>query len=324
MKALVCDEHGPLEQLRVRDIPAPAVRPGCVRIRMAIASVNPPDVLMPQGKYQVKPDAPFVPGVEGMGRVLEVGDGIDDLQPGDRVMAYPGWGCFAEEAVAPRERVHRVPEGMPDEVAAGFTLVYSTAYHAVADCGQLQAGQDLVVLGASGGIGLCAIQIGKALGARVIAVASTPEKQQRCRESGADVVIDSVREDLTAAIRQHTGGGADVILDVVGGDVTEAALRAIKPYGRLLIAGYATGVIPMIKGNLVLLKQAQVIGVSYRLLLERTPERARANLEQLCRLWSEGRLQPVVTQGFDLDQALEALRLVGAGKAIGKVYVRIG
>jgi len=324
MKALVCRDYGPLAQLRIEDVPAPALEPGAVRIRLRMASINPPDVLMPQGRYQVRPPVPFVPGVEGMGEVAEVGAGVQGLAAGDRVMSYPGWGCFADQVVAPVQRVHKVPARMDDRAAAGFVLVYGTAYHAVVDCGQLAAGQDLVVLGASGGIGLCAIQIGKALGARVIAVASTAEKLETCRAHGADALINSREQDLTAAIRAATGGrGADVTLDIIGGEVTEAALRAIKPYGRHLIAGYATGVIPMIKGNLVLLKQAQVVGVSYRLLLERTPERANAVVEQLCRLWEQGKLHPVVSAEYPLEQAVQALELVGAGKAIGKVVLRI-
>jgi len=324
MKALVCQEHGPLSHLRMTDYPSPAIKPGHVRIAVRIASVNPPDVLMPQGKYQVKPETPFVPGVEGMGYITEVGEGVRGFEVGDRVMTYAGWGCFAEEVVAPVERVQRVPDGMEDKVASGFILVYSTAYHAIVDCGALKAGQDLVVLGAAGGIGLCAIQIAKALGARVIAVASSAEKLKKCRANGADVLINSSNEDLTASIRSATEGrGADVTLDVVGAELTEAALRAIKPYGRHLIAGYASGVIPMIKGNLVLLKQALVIGVSYRLLLERTPERAKANLDALCKMWSNGYLRPEVTASYDFEKVVEAIEFVGNGKAVGKIYVNI-
>ena len=245
MKALVCNDYAPLEALRIEDIPPPAIGPGQVRIGIRVASVNPPDVLMPQGKYQVKPPVPFVPGVEGMGIVLEIGEGVDDLRVGDRVMTYAGHGCFAEQVVVPRVRVERVPPGMDDMVAAGFVLVYSTAYHGLVDCGRLQSGETLVVLGASGGIGLCAIQIAKGLGATVIAVASSSEKLEKCRANGADHLIDISRENLTERIRDFTAGrGTDVTLDVVGGDTTEPALRAIAPYGRHLIAGYASGVIP--------------------------------------------------------------------------------
>ncbi|MGD9942253.1 MAG: NADPH:quinone oxidoreductase family protein [Burkholderiaceae bacterium] len=324
MKAVLCRDYGPIEQLAIEDLPPPSLPAGSVRIAVRAASVNPPDVLMPQGKYQVKPPVPFIPGVECMGTVLELGAGVDDLRVGERVMAYPGVGCYAEQVVAPRSRVERVPPGMDDQAASGFVLVYSTAFHALVDCGRLAAGETLVVLGAAGGIGLCAIQLGKALGATVIAVASTPEKRAICREQGADHLIDSSTENLTERIRALTGGpGADVILDVVGGDVTDRALRAVRPYGRYLIAGYASGVIPMIKGNVVLLKQAQVIGVSYRLLLERDPAQAAANLGALCRLFEQGRLRPLVTAEFPLVRIVDALKEVGERRVIGKVAVMV-
>lgn len=322
MRALVCDQYGPLEALEIRAFEAPPLQPGTVRIRVMAASVNPPDVLMPQGKYQVKPPLPFVPGVEGMGRVIEVADDVVGFAIGDRVMSYAGWGCFAEEVVVPAIRVQKVPSGMSDREASGFVLVYSTAYHGMVDCGQLKAGEVVVVLGASGGIGLCAIQVAKALGARVIAVASTEEKLARCRAHGADEGINSSDQDVTARIRQLTADqGAEVVLDVVGGDLTEKALRAVRPYGRLLIAGYASGVIPLIKGNLVLLKQAQVIGVSYRLFLERTPHLAAANLQQLCELWCAGKLHPEVSAEFPFERVLEAIGKVANREAIGKIAV---
>lgn len=322
MKALVCRDYAPLDTLRIEDIPPPLLVPGAVRVGIKVASINPPDVLMPQGKYQVRPPVPFVPGVEGMGTVLELGAGVDDLRVGDRVMTYAGHGCFAEQVVVPRVHVERVPGGMGDLEASGFILVYSTAYHGLVDCGKLQAGETLVVLGASGGIGLCAIQIAKGLGATVIAVASTLPKLEKCRANGADHLIDGSRENLTERIRHFTGGrGADVTLDVVGGDATEPALRAIAPYGRHLIAGYASGTIPQIKGNLVLLKQAQVIGVSYRLYLERTPEKAAANLRRLCEMFEAGHLKPEVTATFPFDQVVQGLREVGERRAIGKVAV---
>ena len=325
MKALICNAYSGLENLVFDEVEPPALAPDAVRIAIKAASINPPDVLMPQGKYQVKPPLPFVPGVEGMGTVLEVGAQVADLAPGERVMTYAGVGCFAEQAVVPRVRVERVPQGMDDTAAAGFVLVYSTAYHGLADCGRLAAGETLVVLGASGGIGLCAIQIAKAIGATVVAAASTPEKLAKCAANGADHLIDVSSENVTEAIRRITGGrGADVILDVVGGGMTEDALRAIAPYGRYLIAGYASGVIPLIKGNLVLLKQAQVIGVSYRLFLERTPERAAANLRRLCEFFEAGKLHPEVTAVFPFERTVDALREVGERRAIGKVAVQIG
>ncbi len=323
MRAVVCGEFGPIEKLGLRDIPEPVLQPGCVRIGMKVVTVNPPDLLMPQGKYQVKPLPPFIPGVEGAGVVLEVGQGVTGLAKGDRVMAYAGQGCFAEQAVVPAFRVFRIPEGMDDDAAAGFVLVYGTAHHAVVDCGELQKGQTLAVLGAAGGIGLAAVQLGKALGADVIAMASTREKLARCRASGADHLVlngDPIRD----RIRELSGGrGADVILDVVGGDVTNVALRAIAPYGRYVIAGYASGVIPMIQGNLVVLRQAKVVGASFRLLLEQTPELGIRNVRALCALYDTGLLRPEVTARYPFDRFLDAMRLVAERKVIGKVAIRL-
>ncbi len=324
MKAVICSNYGPLEHLSIAEVPEPELRPGCVRIQMTVASINPPDILMPQGRYQVKPPLPFVPGVEGAGVVMEVADDVTALAPGDRVMTYAGQGCFAQQAVVPALRVQRVPAGMSDEAASGFVLAYGTAYHALVDNGQLKSGETLVVLGASGGLGLCAVQIAKTLGAAVIAVASTPEKRAKCLENGADYVIDGSSEVPTVRIRELTNGhGAHVIFDVVGGEMTEPALRSIAPYGRFLIVGYASNQIPNIKANLVLLKQAQVIGVSYRLFAERTPELASDNLDHLCELWRGGKLHPQVTTRYEFAQILQALRHVADRKAIGKVALFI-
>jgi len=323
MKAVVCTEFGEIEKLALQDVPEPALKPGCVRIGMRVVTVNPPDLLMPQGKYQVKPLPPFIPGVEGAGVVLEVGEDVATLAKGDRVMTYAGQGCFAEQTVVPAFRVFRTPKGMDDDAAAGFVLVYGTAHHALVDCGELRNGQTLVVLGAAGGIGLAAIQIGKALGAKVIAVASTPEKLTKCRENGADHFVLN-NEPIRDRIKEMTGGrGADVILDVVGGDVTNVALRAIAPYGRYVIAGYASGVIPMIQGNLVVLKQARVVGASFRLLLEQTPEAGIGTVRQLCELFDKGLLRPEVSARYPFERFLEAMRLVADRKVVGKVAIRL-
>lgn len=323
MKAVVCTAFGPIEKLELREVPVPALQAGCVRIGMTVVTVNPPDLLMPQGKYQVKPMPPFIAGVEGAGVVLEAGEGVSGFAKGDRVMTYAGQGCFAEQAVVPAFRVFPIPRGMDDDAAAGFILVYGTAHHAVVDCGELAKGQTLAVLGAAGGIGLAAIQIGKALGAKVIAVASTPEKLERCRANGADeLVLNS--EPIRDRIRALTGGrGADVILDVVGGDVTNVALRAIAPYGHYVIAGYASGVIPMIQGNLVVLKQAKVVGASFRLLLEQTPELGIASVRKLGALYEQGWLHPEVTARYPFANFLEAMRHVADRKVIGKVAIRL-
>lgn len=271
------------------------MRTGCVRIGVRVAAINPPDVTMPQGKYHVKPPIPFILGIEAAGVVEEVAPDVTSLGVGNRVMTYAGDSCFAEQVVVAASRVFKVPEAMDYEIAAGFTVVYGTAHHALAEAGALQRGETLVVLGASGGIGLCSIQIGKALGARVIAVASTPQKLAKCREHGADEVIPG-DELLRDRIKDLTGGqGAEVIMDIVGGEATDRAMRAIAPYGRYLIAGYASGIVPDIKANLIFLKQARVIGASFRILLERNPTRSagRRSLSRCSRCRSQSRSIPV-------------------------------
>jgi NADPH2:quinone reductase len=319
MKAIICSRYDGIEDLQIRDTADPKIASGSVMLRMRAAAINPPDILMAQGLYQVKPPVPFVLGIEGMGTVEAVADDVQHLKPQDRVMVYAGAGCFAERMVAPVNRVFLVPGGMSDSAAAGFVLAYGTAYHALIDCGELAAGQTAVLLGASGGLGLAAIQIAKAVKARVIAVASTPEKRDSCIVAGADDVIGSDAAQLRDHIRSLTNGrGADVILDVVGGDLTDAALRAIAPYGRFVIAGYASGRIPDIRGNLVLLKQAKVVGASYRQLAENQPAIAAANMKRLCCMWRDGLLQPQVTQEYPFGNFIDALKVVRDRKIIGK------
>lgn len=324
MKAVVCGDYGPIETLAIRDVPEPSLTRDGVRIRMKVAALNPPDILMAQGKYQVKPPVPFVLGVEGMGTVLEAGPRAAGFKPGDRVMTYAGQGCFAEQVVAASHLVHHVPEGMPDEVAAGFSLAYGTSYHALVDRGRLQPGETVVVLGAAGGLGLCTIQIAKALGATVIAAASTPAKLETCRENGADHLINTSTEPLRDSIRALTGDrGADVIYDPVGGALTEDALRGIGRYGRLLIIGYASGTIPLIKANLILLKQADVIGVSFRQFAQQQGAEAARGMAALCRLWQEGKLKPLVSAWHPLEEIVTAMKLLTERRIMGKAVVTI-
>ena len=323
MRAVVCSEYGPIEGLSIRSVPAPAMKSGAVRIAMKIASINPPDVLMPQGKYHVKPPLPFISGIEGAGVVLEVAHDVPDFRVGDRVMTYAGLGCFADEVVVPATRVFKTPAEMDDETAAGFVLVYGTAHHALVESAAVRKGETLVVLGASGGIGLASVQLGKALGARVIAVASTPEKLAKCKEHGADELLKS-DEPLRDRIRELTNDvGADVILDLVGGSATDSALRGIAPYGRYVIGGYASGIVPNIKANLVLLKQARVIGASFRLLLERAPDLAAGNVHNLFSLWERRLLRPEVTARYRLDDFAQALKRVADRQAIGKTALLV-
>jgi NADPH:quinone reductase len=311
MKAVVCEEVGSL------------LGPGSVRIKLRVALVNPPDIYMVLGKYHVKLPPPFIPGVEGMGHVTELGEGVTHLLVGDRVMTYAGAGCFAEEIVVTASAVHAVPAGMNDRTAAGFVLVHATAYHALFDCGHVESGQTVVVLGASGGIGLAALQLAKAAGARTIAVARTPEKLEMCRRYGADVLVRN-DDGLAAALREATSGrGADVMLDVVGARTTEQALRAIRPFGRYVLAGAARAELPLIRGSQIILKQAQLVGASVRLFNEREPSRAAANVANLVRMWNAGTVATHVCAEFALAEVCQALRMVEEGKSVGKVIVRI-
>lgn len=322
MKAAMCRAFG--APVKIEEVEPPRMRPGAVRVRVAVAAANPPDVLMPQGKYQVKPALPFAIGVEGAGIVAEVAPDVPDLRVGDRVMTYAGEGCIAEEVVAPAHLVHRIPDAMSFEAAAGFTLVYGTAYHALVDRGRVVAGETVAVLGAAGGIGLCAIQIAKAVGARVLAVASTPEKRAVCRENGADHVIAADAADLNNHLREFGDGiGVHVVHDTVGGPMTLASLRGLRPYGRHLIVGYSSGEIPQIPGNYVLLKQVSVTGVSFRMCSQENPVLARAGIRALLEMWTAGKLRPHVSAVHPLDRFDEALNALSSRAAIGKHVVRV-
>ncbi|MDP3138311.1 MAG: NADPH:quinone oxidoreductase family protein [Burkholderiaceae bacterium] len=326
MRAIVCHETSGVDSLRLEpQWPAPAMAPGCVRVGIELAALNPPDCLMAQGKYQVSPALPFVPGIEGMGVVLEVAEGIDRLKPGDRVMTYAGEGCFGEEAVVKADYVHRLPQDVSAAAAAGFLLAYGTSHHGLVTRGHLRAGETVVVLGAAGGLGTSAIQIAKALGARVVAVASTDEKLAYCQDQGADFLINAKTDPIREKLQAFTEGrGADVVYDVVGGALTEVFLRGLAPYGRLLIAGYASGVIPSIKANLVLLKQAEVIGVSFRQYFQQRSQDAIEDVRHLCALWSSGRITPPEARVYPLEQAQAALRTLADGQALGKLALRVG
>jgi NADPH:quinone reductase len=256
VRALLCREFGPLDRLHVEDVPSP--RPGAeeVLVDVKASSLNFPDALMVQGLYQVKPPLPFSPGMELAGVVKEIGSGVRGVSVGDRVVASSGRGGFAEECVVAAERVGPLPAGMDYDVASALVLTYSTSLHALQDCAQLRPGETLLVLGAAGGVGTAAVELGKALGARVVAAASSAEKLALCRELGADETIDYSSEDLRQRTLDLTGGkGADVVYDPVGGPYTDPALRATAWRGRLLVVGFAAGNIPQIRANLALLKE---------------------------------------------------------------------
>lgn len=324
MHAALCRSFGSFSDVRLENVASPALRPGTVRISVMMAAANPPDALMPEGRYQVKPELPFAIGLEGAGIITEVADDVQHLRTGDRVMSYAGHGCFAEELVVAAELVYPIPDTMSWEAAAGFAVTYGTAYHALVDRGRLQSGETVAVLGAAGGLGLCAVQIAKALGARVIALASTPEKLQTCKDHGADEVLLSSSPDIKSQLQALSGGdGVDMIHDTVGGPLTMACLRGLRPHGRHLIVGYSSGEIPQIPANYILLKQVSVIGVSFRQCAQKTPEVARAAMHELTSLWEEGKLHPPISQIHPFERFADAVQALSSRSAIGKHLVRI-
>jgi NADPH:quinone reductase len=325
VKAVLCKTYGPPESLVIEDVPAAAAGPGEAVIAVKAASVNFPDVLIIQNKYQVKPPLPFSPGSEVAGIVTSVGDGVTGIAPGDHVLAITTYGGFAEEVKTEARRLLPIPTGMDFVTAAAFGLTYATSDHALRDRGALQAGETLLVLGAAGGVGIAAIEIGKALGARVIACASTDEKLAVCRDHGADDTINYAREDLRERIKTHTNGlGPDVVYDPVGGPYTELALRSIAWRGRLLVVGFAAGDIPRIPLNLTLLKGCSIVGVFWGDFTRREPERFADAMRQLGRWYGEGKLRPHVSATFPLAHAAEALTLMANRQVTGKIVLTTG
>ena len=323
MKALLCTTFGPPDLLEYRDVPSPRPQAGEVLVSVRAASVNFPDVLIIENKYQFKPSLPFSPGSELSGVVKEVGPDVAGLAPGDRVMAFTLHGAFAEEVVVKAASVLPIPAGMDFASAAALLLTYGTADHALRDRGAVSRGDTVLVLGAAGGIGLASIEIAKALGARVIACASTAEKLAVCRDRGADDVIDYAREDLRERIKAVTGGrGVDAIVDPVGGGITEMALRSMAWRGRLLIIGFAEGNIPKIPLNLVLLKGCSLIGVFWGDFTRREPQAFAASVEQLSAWYAEGKINPHISVTLPLSRGAEAIGLMAARKAIGKIVLQ--
>ena len=325
MKALLCKQFGPPESLVLEDVPSPKAGAGEVVVSIKAASVNFPDVLIIQNKYQFKPPLPFSPGSELAGVVKEIGADVRNVKPGDKVIAFTTFGAFAEEVKTEAARLLPMPEGMGFDAAASFILTYGTTDHALRDRAQLKAGESLLVLGAAGGVGVAAIEIGKALGARVIACASSEDKLAVCRQHGADECINYATEDLRERIKALTGGkGVDVIYDAVGGPYTEPAFRSIAWRGRHLVIGFAAGDIPKLPLNLALLKGASVVGVFWGDFTRREPQAFAESARQLARWYKEGRLKPHVSATFPLEKAADAMNLLASRKAKGKVVVTIG
>ncbi|HKE86752.1 MAG TPA: NADPH:quinone oxidoreductase family protein [Vicinamibacterales bacterium] len=324
MKAVLCRAYGPPASLVIDDVPSPLPGLGEVRVAVRAASVNFPDLLIIENKYQVKPPLPFSPGCEAAGVIAAVGDGVADIAPGDRVMAITGYGAFAGEICVPADRVFQVPDSMDDETAASFLFTYATAHHALRDRGELQRGETLLVLGAAGGVGTAALEVGNAVGARVIACASTDEKLAFCRAHGASETINYATSNLRDELRRLVGeNGVDVVCDPVGGAYTEAALRSMAWRGRLLVVGFTAGEIPKIPLNLPLLKGCSIIGVSWGGHMRREPEPFARGVDELVRWYCEGRLRPHVDRTFPLERVADAMNQVANRAVMGKVVIKM-
>jgi NADPH2:quinone reductase len=323
MKAIQCIEWGGPERLRLADLPLPEPAAGDVRIRVAAAGVNFPDALIVQKKYQVQPVLPFVPGTEVAGTVDAVGEGVTRLKPGDRVVAFVGIGGFAEYVCASQAQVAPLPPNVDLAVAAGFTLTYATAQHALVERGRLGRGETLLVLGAGGGVGLAAVELGKLAGARVIAAASSADKLDAARRLGADALIDYSSTDLREAVKSTTDGrGVDVVYDPVGGAYTAAALRSLAWRGRLLVIGFAAGEIPQIPANLLLLRELSAVGVYWGEFAKRDPAGNRRLLTELFGWLAEGRLRPLVSKQYALAETPQALQALLQRRVVGKLVIR--
>ncbi|MBD9502218.1 NADPH:quinone oxidoreductase family protein [Pseudomonas sp. BGr12] len=324
MKAVLCKAFGPAETLVLEDIASPEPKKNEVLLQVHAAGVNFPDTLIIEGKYQFKPPFPFSPGGEAAGVVGAVGEKVSHVKPGDRVMALTGWGSFAEEVAVPGYSVMPIPDGMDFASAAAFGMTYGTSMHALKQRANLQPGETLLVLGASGGVGLAAVEIGKAMGAKVIAAASSEAKLEVAKAAGADVLINYSEGSLKDKLKELTGGqGVDVIYDPVGGDLFEEAFRSIAWNGRMLVVGFASGTIPSLPANLTLLKGASLVGVFWGSFAQRQPQDNAANFQQLFAWFAEGKIKPLVSQTYPLEQAADAINHLGQRKAVGKVVVTV-
>jgi NADPH2:quinone reductase len=324
MRAVLCKAFGPPESLVLEEVDDPTPGDGQVVVDVEACAVNFPDVLIIQDKYQFKPPLPFSPGAEVAGRVSAVGTGVTTLAVGDHVFASTGWGGLAEKIAVPAAGCVPMPDGMDSEHASAFLYAYGTSHHALKDRADLQPGETLLVLGAAGGVGLAAVELGALTGATVIAAASTKEKLSLCQEYGAAMTVNYDEEDLKTRVRELTGGrGADVVYDPVGGSYSEPALRSTAWEGRFLVVGFAAGEIPKIPLNLALLKGCQIVGVFWGAFVGREPERHRRNVEELMGLWRDGKLRPHVSATYPLEQAGAAIRALADRKALGKIVVTI-
>lgn len=325
MRAVICRNWGTPKELTVEEVSAPAMVEGGIRIAVAAAGVNFADTVMIEGRYQNKPPLPFSPGMEAAGRVVEVGPGVTGFKKGDRAFAKVDYGAYADEVVADARFAWPVPKGMDMPAAAGFAVVYGTSHLALTDRAELKAGDTLLVHGAAGGVGLTAVEIGKKLGATVIATASTPAKLEVASQYGADHVIDYSNEDVRTRVLELTDGrGADVIFDPVGGAAFAASLRCIAWGGRILVIGFASGTIPQVPANILLVKHIGVLGFSWGTYRQQRPDIMTASMETLLGWYAEGALRPRVSLTFDLAEATKALDTLLGRKSTGKVVLTTG
>ncbi|MGV9636771.1 NADPH:quinone oxidoreductase family protein [Nocardia rhamnosiphila] len=318
MRAVVCPEYGSPEVLRIERRPLPRPGPGQARVQVRAAAVNFPDVLLIAGRYQVTVPPPFVPGSEFAGRVTELGPNCSGFAIGDRVSGTGLYGAFAEEIVAPATNLAPIPPGVDDRTAAAFGVAHRTAYHALRSVARVRAGDTVVVLGAGGGVGLAAVQLAGALGAEVAAIASSPEKLSAAASYGAKHLIDHRESDVRAALRAAVPAGATAVLDPVGGDLSEPALRALGRGGRFVTIGYASGTVPRIPLNLVLVKGLQIVGFQFR---DIDPDEFDRNERELAGLLADGRIAPHIGATFPLADTARAFERVAAGRAVGKVVI---
>ena len=322
MKAVICHEFGPIESLVVEEVPDAVVRPRQVVVDVHACAASFPDALIVQGLYQHKPPFPFSPGAELSGVIREVGDGVTDLQVGDRVIANTGYGSLAEQAAVPAHLCVKIPDTVDHIHASAFLSAYGTSYHGLFNRGQLKAGETLLVLGAAGGVGLAAVELGVVHGATVIAAAGSDEKLDLCRRYGATSTINYSTEDIKERVKELTNGkGADVVYDAIGGQYSEPALRATAWGGRFLVVGFAAGYVPKVPLNLALLKGCSIVGVFWGAHVSAEPELHQANIAELMRLWGDGQLNPHVSAVYPLEQSVQAILDVANRKAMGRVVV---
>ena len=324
MKAILCKSYGPPENLVLEDVPDLKPKEGEVLVEVYAAALNFPDTLQIAGKYQFQPPFPFIPGSEAAGVVKESGPNVNGLETGDRVMAIPGIGAMAEQVCVTASSLRKIPDSMDYKSAAGFPMVYTTSYYALKQRANLQPGETLLVLGASGGVGMTAVELGKLMGAKVIAGASSEEKLQFAKNAGADFLVNYSDGDLKTKVKELTDGkGADIIFDPVGGDLFDQSTRCINWNGRLLVVGFTSGIIPEYKANLALLKGASMVGVFLGRWIKEEPEEYEANLVELFEFFEQGKIKPAVFQSYKMDDFVSAFNILKDRKAMGKVTIEI-